>query len=485
MRVSGGEPARGGHSLRGLLRGFAVLASGTVASQAVSFAVLAVVTRRIGPSSLGDYQFALSLAQYFAIPVNFGVTVLAIRDVVREPERAREITGEVVTLLFGVSLVCYAALVVLAPVLATTDGVEALLPITGLTFVIGALTLDWMLQAERRLGLLGGLRLGAAVAGGIVAVATVASGPDGATAYAWSYVAALAVLAVGAGVGTVRSPGWPRRIARLRMLSRRLVRSLPFGASLVLIQVYYSLDSIMLGYLGTSADVGQYAVAYRIPLAIAGLAGVWVQALYPHAAGLAVEAPERLGTQVSRVASLSILLAVPLAIGGVLVADELMPAAFGSDFAAASTPFALLICSSALIIVSVNFGNVLLACGDERFYAAGVGAGAALNVGLNFALIPSLGTTGAGIATVAAEALVFVVMAVRFGRRVAPVRLEWGRLARGLVAAALLALTLLLLRDENVWIAIAAGVAVWAAAALAVRAVRPSEIGRLRAEPAP
>jgi len=467
-------------SLRRLLSGFAVLAAGSVAGQIVSFVALAVVARRIGPENLGAYQFAFALTQYFAIPVNLGVGVLAIRDVAREPARVREVAGEVMVLLALLSALAYGLLLALTPLLATTDAARTLLPITGLTFVIQAFGLEWALQGLRRLGTLAVLRLvSAAIAGGL-SILLVDDGLEGARTYAWLVLVAWAILAGGSLLAVLRGGGGPALCFDPGRLRRRFVRSVPFGVSLILIQVYYSLDSVMLGYLRDDKEVGIYAAAYRIPLAVAGFAGLWVTALYPHAAEVFESEPDRLRRQVGRLATLSLLAALPFGIAATLLATDLMPAIFGDPYAAAATPFALLAWSAAIIIVSVNFGNVLLAAGDERFYIVGVGAGALLNVALNFILIPPFGVEGAGIATISAEALVLVVMAVRFRRRLGPPPLEAGRALRGLGAAVCLAVVLLLLRDEVVvWVAAATGAAVYVAAALVLGAARPRELRAL------
>ena len=66
------------------------------------------------------------------------------------------------------------------------------------------------------------------------------------------------------------------------------------------------------------------------------------------------------------------------------------------------------------------------------------GAAAALNVGLNFALIPPYGRMGAAVATVAAYTLLFIGMAWR-AQTVFPVPYQWRRVAT--LAAAAVALT--------------------------------------------
>jgi O-antigen/teichoic acid export membrane protein len=158
-----------------------------------------------------------------------------------------------------------------------------------------------------------------------------------------------------------------------------------------------------------------------------------------------------------------------------------MPVLFGARFRAAGTPFVLLICVVAIVIVSMNFGNVLLATGDERRYAVGVTTGAVVNVLLNLVLIPAYGTTGAAVATIAAESAVMVYMLVRFTRVLGPVRLEWGRIGRSAVASGIMAAVLLAIGDSVGALArCGGGAGVFVALALALRVVTREELSELR-----
>src|SRR5204862_1878153 len=71
-------------------RDFVVFGAATLIAQALSFVVLAVMARRLGPEPIGAYAFAITVAAYFAIPANFGLTALATRDVARDPSRMQE-----------------------------------------------------------------------------------------------------------------------------------------------------------------------------------------------------------------------------------------------------------------------------------------------------------------------------------------------------------------------------------------------------------
>jgi O-antigen/teichoic acid export membrane protein len=464
-----------------VLRGFAVLSSATIVGNLIGFAALAIASRKLGPGNLGAYSFALSISLYFQLLVNFGFTTLGIRDIAQRPGRARAVAAEVLALRGGLALVGFGAMVALAPVLGADGTSERILPITAAMLLVGALTFDWFFQGLQQMRVVAIARvLGQVVYGALVPLILV-GGAEGAIRFAWLNVLGLAVTAAITLVAVWRAVGRPVMRLDLRRVLKRLALSVPIGISFAVIQIYYSIDSVMLGYMRTTGEVGQYAVAYRLPLALIGIGAVYVAALYPHAAELFGRDPARLRAQVMRLASLCAVLAIPLAVGAIVAGSGLMPVLFGARFHPAGTPFVLLICVVAIVIVSMNFGNVLLATGDERRYAVGVTAGAAVNVLLNLVLIPAYGTTGAAVSTIAAESAVLVYMLVRFTRVLGPVRLEWGRIGRSAAASGLMAAVLLAIGDSVGALARSGiGAAVFAGAALALRVVTFQELSELR-----
>jgi O-antigen/teichoic acid export membrane protein len=463
-----------------VVRGFLLLAASRIVTQAIGFVAIAIAARRLGPSNLGAFQFAISIALYFAIPTNVGLTLTGIRDIARDPQRAREIAGEVLSLQAVVATVAFGALFALSPVIATDSRSEALLPIAGLTFVVNAVSLDWVLQGVQRLGRLALARLAGQVVYGALVPIVLVEGFEGSKQLAWLTVLGYAVTAAICTAWVWRVRGAPRLTFDRRRLRRRFFASATIGIAFVMIQLYTSLDSIMLGYLSGTGDVGQYAVAYKIPLALTVLGGLWVQALYPHAATLFDSDPIELRRQIGRFATLAIAVAIPMGAAATVVGDDLMPALFGAPYRDAGTPFILLMWATALMMVSVNFGNVLLASGDDRPYAIGVTLGAILNVALNFVLIPKLGTTGAAIDTIAAEALVIAYMFRRFTRVIGRVALDLALIARSAAATALMVGLLVALPSSLGAVALTSiAVATYGALAFALGVVRREDVRRL------
>lgn len=463
------------------VRGFVALAAATLAGQAIGFVTLSVLARRLGPEGLGSYTFALNLITYFGIPGNFGIVALAVRDVARSPDRTRSVVGEVLALQLVLSAVPYGLMVALAPLLAADADSQRLLPIMGVTLMLEAMSLQWVLFAKQRYVAAAVARLVSTAAFAVLVLAFVA-GRDDTVELGWLHVLGGVPMWAIALWAALRAGGRPAVPPDVRHLVQRFRGGVALGFSAVMILIYYSIDSVMLGYLKDTATVGQYAVAYRLPLAILAFASLWGTVLFPHFSALAHRSPDELRSQLSMFSSVSLVASLPLIVGAVIVGPELLPALFGSRYDPAGPPFVLLMAAAALVVFTVNYGTTAVALGDERHYAIAVTAGAATNVAINLGAIPLFGMTGAASATIVAELVVFLYVFVRVRTLLGVEPLDRQRTLRALaatvvMAGALLALSGLLSPVARVGI----GVAVFGACALPLRVVHRAELRQLLA----
>jgi len=178
---------------------------------------------------------------------------------------------------------------------------------------------------------------------------------------------------------------------------------------------------------------------------------------------------------------LTLAVGVPLAAGGMLLAEPLMGFAWGEEFRTASAaPFAILVWSVATVFANVPYATILLATGRETRYLRAVGAGAALNVLANFVLIPRFGLTGAAAATMASEVVVLslYILETRSIVHHEPARDLW----RPLLAAALMAAVVLRL-VAHPGVAGAAGAVVYGVVCLALGQVGRADLAVLRRRP--
>lgn len=470
-------------SLKRMATGFAAMAAATFFAQALGFVVMVVLARRLTTDDIGAYSFALALAGYFAIPANFGVTALAIRDLAQRPGEAREIMGEVLSLQALICLVPYVLLLVLSPVLAPDPAARAILPIVGLTFVFDGLTFAWVLFGTAQFKLVAIARLAGALAFGAGSLLLVHAGPNAVTDLGWVTILGVAATGVITGCAALRRQGRPKLMGSVARLRSRFAAGAPLGVAAVMISIYYTIDSLMLGYIKGTATVGIYAIAYKIPLALTTVAALWGSVLFPHASALAQRSLKEVREQLSLFASASLIVSLPALAGAILVGHDLVPRLFGPKYAAGATPFILLMAAAALVLFTLSYGIMQIAVGDERHYALAVTLGAVTNVAINAVAIPLFGMVGAASATLAAEVVVFAYVYVRLRGILGPVPLDARRAARAAAATLIMVAVLLPLHELTVLVRVFVGIGVFAAAGAALKVIRPSELrAALRSE---
>jgi O-antigen/teichoic acid export membrane protein len=450
------------------LRGFGVLAGANLIGQTLGFAALTIVSRRIGASALGNYNFCVSLAAYFGLLANAGVGYVALRDVSVLRGRLSSVVSESLALQAVGATIGYLLLVAAASWLTPNKQAASLVPIVGLTFVVTALTLDWALLGLQSRGGVAGARIAGQVAYACLVPVFVTRG-SGPSPYAWLNVLGLFVTAVLVASLLRRKRVWHPVAVHFSGLWTRLRRSTGLGYSLVMIQLYNRADILLLGYLATSRDVGLYAVANRLPYSLVALANMWIQAVLPHAAATIKTDPARFRSDVSRALTAVCVCALAIGCGAAIFPARLMQAMFGRSFAAAGEPFAILSVAMALALIEAVLSNILIAGLRDRRYAQIVTFAACVNVILNVVLIPSLAASGSALATLVTE-LVLIVLTLFTARSIVGLpHLDLARLARGGASVLLMCGVMFALSPLSVWLALAGGIATFVVACAALQ----------------
>ena len=484
-RTEGQHPAAQRGHLSGVgtvLRGFAVLSAATVLIRLIGFVVITLFARRAGPATFGTYSFALALAGFVVgAPTNFGIGTLGIRKIARDPADAGKVVGEALAVQAIIAVVAVALLVALVPLLSTNEELVTLTPIVALYYVAYSMTVDWALQGLQRLRAVAAARLAGQVLFGIVTPLILIRGPAGAERYAAVFAAGAILTAIAAFAMVRRAVGPIRLSWAIAPLWDLAKGAAPLGFSLVMLQVYYSMDQVLLGLLTNKAEVGQYAAAAKVPVVLSGFTAIWVSAVYPHASRLFTHDPDALRRQLGGFTSLSFVAALPLIAGSAIVGTEVMTGLFGSAYRPAGTPFAILMGASAVVIVAINYTSLAMAAGQERTFAMSVTVASIINVLLNLLLIPFYGATGAAISTVVAESVVFVICARRMAAVMGRPPLAGRRIAGAVAATVVMSAALIAIPSSiSVWLRIAAGGAIYVAAAAACGAVRREDLALLR-----
>jgi O-antigen/teichoic acid export membrane protein len=463
--------------MRELFRRFAVLASTTLLTQLIAFGTLAITTRRVGPANLGSYTVALSLITFASLPIAYGITAVGTRDVAQRPDRVRQLAGEVFVLQLILVSLAYALIVALTPVVAPNHAMRSLLPIVGL-FLLTSTSFEWTLQALGRMRSIAVARIVGQVAFGAAVPFLVVDGLKGMERYAWLMIGGLALKHVATTGALVKAAGFPSLWASPRRLWRRLKKSAPMGYASVVFQIYGTIDQIMLGYLSTAYEAGEYAASGRIPGAIQTASSSWTAVVFPHSAALARTDKERLRRQTGTILAANAMVSLPIGLCTPFVAHDLMVAAFGARFGPAGTTLALGAVGLGITLVDGTLATLVLGLGCDRYYARALTLTALLNVALNVPVIPLFGRNGAVIDALVSECLLFGMLTRLANTQLGGISMDWDRIVRVACAVvpAIVTLKALQLADASVWLRIALGGLTYAAFTILFGAISIGEI---------
>ena len=477
-------PAQREH-LRGVgtvLRGFALLSAATVLIRLIGFVAITLFARRAGPQTFGTYSLALALAAFVVgVPTNFGIGTLGIRKIARDPADAGKVVGEALAVQAIIAAVAVALLVALVPLLSTDGELVALTPLVALYYVAYSMTVDWALQGLQRLRAVAIARLAGQVLFGIVTPLILVRGSAEAERYAAAFAAGAILTAIVAFAMVRRAVGPIRMSWAITPLWNLAKSAAPLGFSLIMLQIYWSMDQVLLGLLTDKTQVGQYAAAAKLPVVLSGFLGIWVSAVYPHASKLFRHDSDALRRQLGSFTSLSVVAALPLAAGSAILGTAVMISVFGPAYRPAGTPFAILMGASAIVVVAISYTSLAMAADQERTFAMSVTVAAIINVLLNLLLIPLYGAIGAAISTVAAELVVFLICARRVVTVIGRPPFTGRRIVGAIAATVVMSAALIAMPSSiSVWLRIAAGGAVFLAVAAACGAVGREDLALLR-----
>jgi PST family polysaccharide transporter len=468
-----------------LARGVAVSTSSQLAAKGLHLLLNVVSTlaviRYLAPADFGSYVLVLTTTLLVGLFADFGLAKLAVREIARDSSDEHEILGTVIAARLALAIVAALLTQLVLVALRAGSSVHLAAAVASLLYfgdAVLAVVVVFHVRVRQHYEAL--LRVSMELFETLLLLVLISRH----AALPLLFVPPVLATALGAAAAVFvarRSFGTRFRFDR-RRLGHLLREALPVGPALLIGVIYLKLDGLLLAVLRPTREVGLYGSAYQpIEYLFLGSAVV-VNVVFPLLAkahgdgdGARFATLYRRGTE----ALVAGTLVVPMTF--LFVATPLLTLLYGDDYADASVPLRLL--AVALVLMTVNGWQsfVLLAGGHQRVTLRYNLAALVLAVVLCFVLIPTMGMTGAALATIG-TAIFVLVWSTRAVADLLGATLDVARLARILAAgAATVAVVAGLQLAGGPWpLLLLAVLAVYPAVLLALGVVRVDQINALR-----
>jgi O-antigen/teichoic acid export membrane protein len=392
------------------LKNFSILATGETIGKVMGFATTVYLARVLGAEGFGYIGFVTALYGYVALIANPGFETVGTREIAAGKIPAQDIVSSIFILRGGLSAIGFCVLLVVAFVSPFPPLMRTLVLIQACNVLLVPFMFQFFFRGTKDMSAIAYSRITQSFAYLALVFFLVSSKSD-LVLVPILFVAANLISLLPLNVRVLKEfPVGSFHVdnTALKAIARH---SLRVGGAAILVQIYISFDTVLLGYMRTAQEVGVYTAAYKIITFLTLIPALIFQTYLPELSNPTGET--RHTPVLHRYQTILILTGIPVGIVGILCSRAIIVGIFGAAFESGVLPFQILLVSTTLIYFNIAIANPLLAWGKEKEYLFIVGAGACVNLLLNIVLIPEYGIVGAATATLAAESTVFVVALVQ------------------------------------------------------------------------
>ncbi|QEL00352.1 flippase [Olivibacter sp. LS-1] len=393
------------------------------------------ISRVLGPVGIGNVSFVDSVTQYFILAAALGIPIYGVREIAKSkgnPEKRSQVFSELLIIHLSTTALAVSLYV---GIFFTSSHFEVYRPL----FYLGAgalffqsLAIEWLFQGLEEFPYITKRTL-VVRAFSILAIFLLVNKPGDEV---WYYgISCISVL-----INVLFNITYAKRFVHLRRsrnIFKKHGKALLYIFSLGLVtSVYTVLDTALLGFLSTPAQVGYYATSARLIKLVVMIFVAFSTVLIPPLSKAFHEANEQSANLLlEKSFGYTILLSVPASIGLYIVAPMVIKLYAGSQFIEAVKSLQILAPSILFISLSNVFGmQILNPTNNERLFFKAAIIGMLISLLINFSLIPFLGQVGAALSSVITEFSVLALL-IFYALRKVNFRPAWKLLWQALLAS--------------------------------------------------
>ncbi|HGQ4621916.1 TPA: flippase [Streptococcus pneumoniae] len=369
------------------------------------------ISRILNPSGIGAISFFSSIGSYGVLVASLGISTYGIRVIAKNryhKDKITKIFQELIVINSVMSIIVTFFLVLMSFRLEQLSSEKGLLIITCITILSSPFNLNWFYSGIEEHSYITKRSIFFKLVSLILTFLFVKSKDD--------YI----IYAVIILFSTLAS-NFINILESRKYINFNLRRNLEFRyhlkpmwylfASLLAVNIYTNLDSVMLGIINGNDAVGIYSIASKVKWILLSVVTSVSLVLLPRLSFYSNKYDETKFNNILRKSSTIIfMISIPLTIFFMIKAKESILLLGGEQYIQAVLAMQILM---PILIIS-GFSNIignqiLIPTGNEKYFMRAVSIGAIVNLCLNLLLMPILGIIGGAIATLCAESVQMII----------------------------------------------------------------------------
>lgn len=370
------------------------------------------IARVLGTEGTGVYSYTYSIANYFVILIQLGVTIYGRREIASKTtleERSKAFWS-----IFAITSVTFCISAVIYILMAFTVGREytAALLVQGFLLLAAWLDICWLFFGIEKFVLAVSQNIFLKLVS-LILIFTLVKKPEDTFLY-------ITIMAVTSFIGVFIM--WiflPKHICRVKIsmsdIKQHIKPLLIMTVPVLSMQLFALTDKLLLGMLVDMDSVGVYSNVFKIthiPLTIISTLGT---VLLPRISNMIAHGKDKeTFAYVERSLSFTMIIGSACAFGLYSIAPTFIPLYLGEEFIS-GVPITQVLC---FVLIPIAFGNAfrtqyIVPRKMDSLYLMTLGIGAGINIILNFILIPLFGAVGAAVASLISEFSITIYLCIR------------------------------------------------------------------------
>jgi O-antigen/teichoic acid export membrane protein len=431
-----------------------------------------LLARNLGKISFGQFSFAISFTNLFLVFTDLGLSPITTRNIARNREKAGKYLGNILIIKALFCLFTFFSIATLINVMNYSSDVKMIVYMLGgyiifqsyglffnaISNAFERMEIEALLTSLLRFFILAGVSLVLSLKLGVIDVAKV-------------HVLSGLIYALIGFLMITKLFAKPQCQVDRKLWMKLIKEGFPFAVSSIFLIISTQIDVVMLSMMKSDAAVGSYSAALRLVSALLFIPANFAKSLYPIFSRLWPSSIESFVQYYNKSFQILMMIAIPVAIGGMLLSNKIIILVYGNEYFASVIIFRILVWSLAIQFVSTLLGIIMAAINRQTTSTKICFWGMLLNIAMNLFLIPRFSGAGAAVSTLLTNCFYFATFFLIISKEIFSINLI-NVSARPLISGLFLGIFVFLLKDLNIVIVVCIGAVIYSLLLICVKALK-------------